>query len=92
MNSGAERPLPRGRKRGETPSLDLLSPRERQVLQGVIRGLTNKGIGMELGISHRTVEIHRAHLMRKLNVNSVAALVAIALPLGDGQSDEPTGV
>lgn len=64
---------------GAAPSLDTLSGREREVLAGIVRGLTNKGIGSELGISHRTVEIHRAHLMRKLNATSLAALLAIAL-------------
>lgn len=45
---------------------------------------------MELGISHRTVEIHRAHLMRKLNVTSVAALVALALPFEEAPSGKPS--
>jgi FixJ family two-component response regulator len=69
-----------GRVRAHTPSLDILSARERQVLEGIVRGLTNKGIGIELGISHRTVEIHRARLMRKLNVTSLAALLTLSLP------------
>lgn len=73
----------RNRARVGTVSLDILSGRERQVLDGIMRGLTNKGIGLELGISHRTVEIHRARLMRKLNVSSLAALLAIALPQAD---------
>lgn len=76
-------PPRRSRNHRGAPSLDLLSPRERQVLAGIVRGLTNKEIGIELGISHRTVEIHRAHLMRKLNVTSLAALLAIALARSD---------
>lgn len=60
-------------------SIDTLSPREREVLAGVVHGLTNKQIGIELGISHRTVEIHRARLMRKLHVSTLAELIAKAL-------------
>lgn len=70
-----------GRKHCST--LDDLSPRERDVLAGLVCGLTNKQIGIELGISHRTVEIHRARLMRKLKVTSLAALLTIALPNRD---------
>lgn len=60
-------------------SVASLSARERDVLGGIVRGLTNKEIGIELGISHRTVEIHRARLMRKLDVTTLAALLTIAL-------------
>ena len=63
----------------EESTLDRLTPRERQVLDGVLRGMTNRKIGQELGISHRTVETHRARIMRKLNVSTVAGLVAAAL-------------
>ncbi|MDF0487543.1 LuxR C-terminal-related transcriptional regulator [Sphingomonas sp. H39-1-10] len=59
-------------------TLESLSARERDVLDGVVRGLTNKQIAIELGISHRTVENHRGRLMRKLRVGSAADLVAIA--------------
>jgi len=76
--STPRRPVRRG-----DPSLDLLSQRERQVLSGIVRGLTNKTIGLELGISHRTVEVHRARLMRKLGATSLAALLAIALAQRD---------
>lgn len=68
---------PDRRRRGI--SVASLSARERDVLSGIVRGLTNKGIGIELGISHRTVEIHRAKLMRKLDVTTLAALLTIAL-------------
>lgn len=60
-------------------SFDRLTPREREVLDGIVQGLTNRAIGRSLGISHRTVEIHRAHIMRKLNATSFAGLIAIAL-------------
>ncbi len=60
------------------PSLDVLSHRERQVFSGIVHGLTNKQIAIEPEVSHRTVEIHGAHLMRKLNVTSLTALLAWA--------------
>ncbi len=62
--------------------LELLTPRERDVLAGVARGLTNKAIAAELGISRRTVEAHRESLMRKLSIHSVAGLTRFALETG----------
>ncbi len=62
--------------------LDLLTPRERDVLDGVSRGLTNKAIAAELGISRRTVEAHRESLMRKLEIHNVAGLTRFALEAG----------
>lgn len=63
-------------------SLQALTGREREVLQGIARGLTNKEIAAELGISHRTVETHRESLMRKLNIRTVAGLTKFALEFG----------
>ncbi|NYF33754.1 MULTISPECIES: response regulator transcription factor [Sphingopyxis] len=62
------------------PSIADLSGREREVVAGLMRGLTNKQIGHELGISHRTVEIHRARAMRKLRTPTLAALLSLVLP------------
>ena len=62
--------------------LELLTPRERDVLEGVARGLTNKAIAAELGISRRTVEAHRESLMRKLRIHSVAGLTRFAIETG----------
>ena len=59
-----------------------LTPRERDVLGGIARGLTNKAIAAELGISRRTVEAHRESLMRKLGIHSVAGLTRLALEVG----------
>ncbi len=64
--------------------LDQLTPRERDVLGGVARGLTNKAIAAELGISRRTVEAYRESLMRKLEIHSVAGLTRFALDAGVG--------
>ena len=52
-----------------------LTPREREVAAQVMRGLTSKEIGKALGISHRTVELHRARLMRKYSAGTTAELV-----------------
>ena len=71
------------RRRGTAPPVDLLTHREMEVAAGLVRGLTNKQIGQELGISHRTVEIHRARLMRKLGAATLAGLLGIVLPQRD---------
>lgn len=55
--------------------VDLCTPRERDVMQLLVEGLANKGIAESLGISPRTVEIHRAHVMEKMNADSLPALV-----------------
>lgn len=68
---------------GEFPQhLERITSREREVLRLVVAGLPNKLIGRQLGVSTRTVETHRASLMRKLQVASVAGLVALALRSG----------
>ena len=59
--------------------LSRLSERERQVLDGLVSGLPNKTIGYDLGISPRTVEIHRANVMSKMEAGSLSHLVRMAL-------------
>jgi len=61
-----------------------LTPREREVLQQLVIGRPNKIIAHELKISPRTVEIHRANLMRKLEAASLAQLVRLGLAAGIG--------
>jgi RNA polymerase sigma factor (sigma-70 family) len=60
-------------------SLASLTPREREVMELVVRGKHNREIGPALGISARTVEVHKARLMGKLGVDNVADLVRISM-------------
>jgi len=62
--------------------LELLTPREREVLEQLVIGRSNKAIGLELDISPRTVEIHRARVMEKMAVSSLAELVRLTLAAG----------
>ncbi|HET7575870.1 MAG TPA: response regulator transcription factor [Sphingomicrobium sp.] len=63
--------------------LQVLTPREREVLDGLAGGLPNKTIAYDLGISPRTVEIHRANLMTKLGVRSLSEALRIAFAAQD---------
>jgi len=62
--------------------LAALSPRERDVLGGLVAGRANKQIAFDLGISPRTVEIYRANLMNKMQAGSLSDLVRMALMVG----------
>ena len=72
----------RGDQENHAPPLEQLTAREREVLQGIATGRTNKEIAAELGISHRTVETHRESLMRKLQIRTIAELTRFALSTG----------
>jgi RNA polymerase sigma factor (sigma-70 family) len=61
---------------------DLLSPRERQVMRLVVSGRLNKEIAHELGVSERTIKLHRGQVMRKMRAESLADLVKQAEKLG----------
>ena len=75
---------------GEVQSrFDSLTPREIDVMQNIVRGLSNKKIANALNISPRTVEIHRARVMDKMSADSVASLVHMATLLGPAGSGEP---
>ena len=68
----------RGRAKDALVRLQVLTARERQVLDGLADGLPNKTIAFDLGISPRTVEIHRSNLMTKLRVRSLSEALRIA--------------
>lgn len=60
---------------------ERLTPREKEVLKWVSSGYSSKEIAKAIGISNRTIELHRAHMMEKLEVESLAKLVSIALEI-----------
>jgi FixJ family two-component response regulator len=71
------------RRRAVTERFASLTPREREVMDCVVRGLANKVIAMDLDLSQRTVEIHRARVMEKMNARSLADLVRMSLLIQD---------
>jgi FixJ family two-component response regulator len=64
-----------------TLKLDALTHREQQIFERVADGQANKSIAFDLGISERTVEVHRAQVMKKLNVKTLAQLVRLKILL-----------
>ncbi|MBB3952498.1 PAS domain-containing protein [Aureimonas jatrophae] len=76
------------RDEGAAARIARLTPREREVLGGLIDGGTNKIIGLKLGISPRTVELHRAQVMNRLDAGSLTELLQIALAAGIAPSPD----
>jgi two-component system response regulator FixJ len=74
-------------KRGNDAKAKLthLTPREMDVLECLVAGQTNKGIAQTLNISPRTVEIHRAHMMEKLDADSLSTALRLAFLAGIGR-------
>lgn len=70
------------RLRGEAKPGDMLTPRQREVLQLVAEGHSNKVIARRLDLSAKTVETHRTHLMKQLDIHEVAGLVRYAMRIG----------
>ena len=62
--------------------LEVLSPRQREILQAIAEGKTTKEIAIDLNISIKTVETHRAQLMDRLNIHDIPGLVRIAIKRG----------
>jgi len=79
----------RARHRKLCARFDALTPREREVLRQVTRGQLNKQIAGELDASERTIKAHRANIMAKLQVQSVAELVRLAQEAGFVKPQEP---
>lgn len=75
------------RKTAAVTRLALLSPRETQVLQGLMAGSPNKGIAFDLGLSTRTVELYRANMMEKLSVRSLSAAFRLWFDAGLEDTD-----
>jgi len=72
------------RSKDAQAKLTALTPREKEVLECLVAGLTNKGIAQALSISPRTVEIHRAHMMEKLEADSLSSALRLAFVAGLG--------
>lgn len=73
--------------------LMTLTPREREIMGLILAGYSNKTIGRQLGISHRTVEIHRSRILHKTEVSNVLELAHFALECGltvEGSGTPPT--
>jgi FixJ family two-component response regulator len=86
INQALGRGLARHKQRAETEEaqkrIALLSPREHEVMSLVVRGLTNEQVALQLEISTKTVHVHRARVMEKTGVDSLAELVLLARDAG----------
>jgi FixJ family two-component response regulator len=72
----------RARQRDLQARYDRLSPREREVFAHLISGQLNKQVGFDLGISEQTTKIHRQRVLEKMQADSIAQLVRMAVDLG----------
>jgi two-component system response regulator FixJ len=86
VDSGLKRAEPEARNEAATREIAervaALSPRERQVMDGLVAGLSNKAIAREYDISPRTIEVYRANVMTKMQAGSLSELVRLAMRAG----------
>jgi two-component system, LuxR family, response regulator FixJ len=86
VNAGLKRAEPEARNEAATREIAervaTLSPRERQVMDGLVAGLSNKAIAREYDISPRTIEVYRANVMTKMQAGSLSELVRLAMRAG----------
>jgi two-component system, LuxR family, response regulator FixJ len=86
IDTGLKRAEPEVRQEAVTREIAervaTLSPRERQVMDGLVAGLSNKAIAREYDISPRTIEVYRANVMTKMQAGSLSELVRLALRAG----------
>jgi two-component system, LuxR family, response regulator FixJ len=86
VDSGLKRAEPEARNEAATREIAervaTLSPRERQVMDGLVAGLSNKAIAREYDISPRTIEVYRANVMTKMQAGSLSELVRLAMRAG----------
>lgn len=87
FNRLARRTMAYWRHRAIKARLDLLSDREQEILGGLLAGQANKTLAYGLGISVRTVEMHRANLMTKLGVHSFAEAIRLTVDAGVAPSE-----
>ena len=79
----------RRRSASRFPGEAALTPREHEVLDAIASGASNKEVGRRLGISPRTVEVHRARIMKKVGARNAADLVRIVLHGADDDGNAP---
>lgn len=84
LRMDVSRTTARDQHSGASRLIAQLTPREAQVVQLVTAGMANKQIARELGISQKTVELHRSKAMRKLNAHHVSDMIQIALTAKNG--------
>jgi FixJ family two-component response regulator len=77
LSRSAERLLHASERNHTRSLLQRLTPREYEVMQLVATGMLNKQVGAELGMAEKTVKTHRAHMMQKLRITSVAELMVV---------------
>jgi two-component system response regulator FixJ len=86
VEAGLRRAEPEARQEAVTREIAeriaTLSPRERQVMDGLVAGLSNKAIAREYDISPRTIEVYRANVMTKMQAGSLSELVRLAMRAG----------
>ncbi|MCG6859920.1 MAG: response regulator [Chromatiaceae bacterium] len=85
MQRDAELRAETARRAAISEQLEALTPREREILERLVKGQANKVIAAELDISERTVESHRRHIKEKLQVRSLAELAQIVLKHRGGE-------
>lgn len=78
LQTDAERRARRDLERNAERRWDSLTPREKQVLPHILAGRLNKQIALDLGVALKTIKVHRARIMQKLGVRSVAELVRVS--------------
>lgn len=91
VQTGARLRTEAAQRRATAERLAALSSREHEVLAGVVKGKTNRAIAADLGITSKTVEYHRARLMEKLGVTSVAELVRLVFDTPEGYAEKNSG-
>jgi RNA polymerase sigma factor (sigma-70 family) len=79
LEDGEEERMVEERRKQIDAKIDTLTPRERQVMEMVVNGMANKQVAAELGLSEKTIEVHRKHVMDKMQAGNVADLIRMAM-------------
>lgn len=87
----ADRREQRERRAAIMGRLKLLTPREREVLEGIVSGAATKAIAAQLGIRRKTLDVHRANMMKKMQAKTIAELVREVLLLGRNKVQDLVG-